>query len=303
MKFTIETVAKLTGIPATTLRNWEKRYGFPTPQRGDSGYRFYCANDLEFLKKVKAWVATGHNLSDIGTYYHDFKGNTVEAQNEPSSLLDDVEYRVDLLFESLTQFDMTSAQTHYVLLNAKLSPEHLFDRVFERVLRRLGREWSEGKISVAQEHFASSFIRLRLAAFLAMDLPTSHSLKIIAATLSSERHEGGLLLVSSHLKYRGYNVNYFGPDLPIGELQGLIQGLKPDCVMLSYVTSERVKEDWEQILKIKCSVVLGGLAFAVENQKLTDLAEAAPRNIFVCRQTVGSAAASFIEMVTQSQRR
>jgi len=304
MKFTIEKVSKITGINAATLRNWEKRHGFPQPVRGESGHRYYCAGDLEFLKKVNNWVATGHCLPDIGQYYREHRSQFAKGSTQPTDLVDDVQYRVDLLYDSLIAFDQRTALTHYAILNAKLSPEMLFDRVFQAILCRLGEGWSQGQISIAQEHFASSFIRLRLASFLAMDFPTTQNKKFISATLMKERHEGGLMLISCHLKYRGYPVHYFGPDLPTSALKELVDGVKPDCVLLSYVDPERVVEDWPAILSLKARVCLGGIAFSsrVQNLKLTNCLEKKPENIFISQHYAGRDAASFIEMIVQSRQ-
>ena len=39
--YRIHVVAEMTGIPAATLRAWERRYGIPSPERTASGYRLY----------------------------------------------------------------------------------------------------------------------------------------------------------------------------------------------------------------------------------------------------------------------
>ncbi len=38
---------------------WEQRYGFPTPERTASGYRRYCAGDVEALRRVQAYRHRG----------------------------------------------------------------------------------------------------------------------------------------------------------------------------------------------------------------------------------------------------
>ena len=39
--YTVKHAAELTGIPAATLRMWERRYAVVTPVRSESGYRLY----------------------------------------------------------------------------------------------------------------------------------------------------------------------------------------------------------------------------------------------------------------------
>src|SRR4051795_8729333 len=50
----IRDVAEQTGLAAGTIRMWEQRYGFPTPQRTPSGYRMYSHEDVETLRRVLA---------------------------------------------------------------------------------------------------------------------------------------------------------------------------------------------------------------------------------------------------------
>ncbi len=47
-------MAERTGIAAGTIRMWEQRYGFPVPQRTESGYRRYSEDDVETLRRVLA---------------------------------------------------------------------------------------------------------------------------------------------------------------------------------------------------------------------------------------------------------
>ena len=52
--FAIKDVAEQTGIAAGTIRMWEQRYGFPRPERTESGYRRYSEGDVEALRRVLA---------------------------------------------------------------------------------------------------------------------------------------------------------------------------------------------------------------------------------------------------------
>jgi MerR family transcriptional regulator, light-induced transcriptional regulator len=55
----IRDVAAQTGIAAGTLRMWEQRYGFPSPQRTQSGYRRYAAEIVPVLHRVLDLRARG----------------------------------------------------------------------------------------------------------------------------------------------------------------------------------------------------------------------------------------------------
>jgi MerR family transcriptional regulator, light-induced transcriptional regulator len=59
----IKDVAERTGLAAGTIRMWEQRHGFPTPQRAPSGYRRYTPEDVETLRRVQAYRRRGLSVA------------------------------------------------------------------------------------------------------------------------------------------------------------------------------------------------------------------------------------------------
>jgi DICT domain-containing protein len=55
----IKDIAEQTGIAAGTIRMWEQRYGFPSPERTSSGYRRYSDEDVSALRRVQAYRHRG----------------------------------------------------------------------------------------------------------------------------------------------------------------------------------------------------------------------------------------------------
>src|SRR5690554_2276947 len=58
-RFTVCEVEERTGVPASSLRQWERRYGFPDPQRSPSGYRYYSDAYLAAIIRMRDLVADG----------------------------------------------------------------------------------------------------------------------------------------------------------------------------------------------------------------------------------------------------
>ncbi len=55
----IGAVVKATGVGEATLRQWESRFGFPTPEREESGHRRYSDEAIEQIKAVLRHRAEG----------------------------------------------------------------------------------------------------------------------------------------------------------------------------------------------------------------------------------------------------
>ena len=46
----VSEAARELGVPVPTLRSWERRYGWPTPDRTTGGHRRYTENELDRLR-------------------------------------------------------------------------------------------------------------------------------------------------------------------------------------------------------------------------------------------------------------
>lgn len=64
-QYRIAAVARLTGIPETTIRMWERRYGVVEPARSSGNGRLYSRADIERLQLLKAAVDAGHAIGTI----------------------------------------------------------------------------------------------------------------------------------------------------------------------------------------------------------------------------------------------
>jgi DICT domain-containing protein len=60
---TIAQFVERTGVAEGTLRMWERRHGFPTPQRLPSGHRRYGEADIELVRRVVSERSAGMSLA------------------------------------------------------------------------------------------------------------------------------------------------------------------------------------------------------------------------------------------------
>lgn len=63
--YRIGAVSRLTGIPAETLRVWERRYGVVKPGRAEGRFRLYTRDDLGRLALIKQLVDTGNAIGSV----------------------------------------------------------------------------------------------------------------------------------------------------------------------------------------------------------------------------------------------
>ena len=61
------TAARLAGLPVTTLRVWERRYGVVAAAKTESGQRVYSAHDVSRLRLLRQLTHAGHAIGTIAT--------------------------------------------------------------------------------------------------------------------------------------------------------------------------------------------------------------------------------------------
>lgn len=65
MPYTIKEASKITGIPASTLRYYDKEGLLPFIERKASGYRLFSESDLGMLQIIECLKNTGMSIKDI----------------------------------------------------------------------------------------------------------------------------------------------------------------------------------------------------------------------------------------------
>jgi len=245
--YTIKTVVQQTGITSATLRAWERRYGVLSPGRSDGGYRLYSERDIATLRWLKGQVDAGVSISSAVTLLELQQAD--ESPNpEPQSALSPAAPRgprhagviIRELLAALLAFHEAEAEAILSEAFALYSVEDVAEEVITPVLVEIGERWHRGEASIVQEHFATAFLRHRLAAlFRVYSQPAAGPLAITGAA-PGEWHDIGILLVALALRRHGWRVIHLGQNVPALHLAEEIQRLRPNLVCLSATTTESV---------------------------------------------------------------
>ena len=179
--------------------------------------------------------------------------------------------RVDVwrseLLTALLSFNRADADTVSSRL-LDLSYRQRIDEIFLPILREIGSGWETGRTSIAQEHFASAYIREHLVSIY-RTLDDGHKLGpvVICAAYPGELHELGLLAVAIHLVLQGYQLVYLGADLPFSELPSVVERQSANVVCLSVFNAhpQEIEENaafLQKSLPKNVRIVFGGPATA-----------------------------------------
>jgi MerR family transcriptional regulator, light-induced transcriptional regulator len=241
--YSVAAVARHTGVPAVTLRAWERRYGFPRPRRASGGRRLYTQRDIWTVRALRTQTGLGVPISRAIAVLRDGGWPPAAADEVPSG---DGQAPLSALRSELQQalLDLAAGRAENVLSEAfsLLPVEDVCLGVIQPALNEIGRRWQRGEASVAQEHFATALIRARLSSLLEHTLVQMDRPEIVAACPPGEWHELGLLMICLFLARRGYRVGYLGANLPAEEFARVVQLGRPRLVLLSAQTEETADE-------------------------------------------------------------
>ena len=236
--YNLKAVIKETGLSPSTLRAWERRYGLLKPQRSPGGHRLYSRQDIEMLKWLVARQQEGVSISQaMGMWRMQPESAHREAGiHQPYEINTGTDEGV---FVELREQWMTACQAFQELAANQVidqafaiaSPETVSIEIFQKGLVQIGQGWYSGKLSVQQEHFASSIATRRLDALIsALPNPTRPETILIACP-DGEEHDFILLLCSYLLRRKGWDVVNLGSDVPLEHLDQAIQSTRPVVVL------------------------------------------------------------------------
>ncbi len=111
-------------------------------------------------------------------------------------------------------------------------------RVVQPAQRAIGKLWQENRISVAQEHLATSISQV-IVARLYQHLPraTANGRLALVACVEGEHHDMGGRMGADFLEMAGFSVCYLGANVAVSSVVEEVSTTKPDVLGLSATMS------------------------------------------------------------------
>lgn len=235
-RYRINAVTELTGIPAATLRAWERRYGVPTPARTASSYRLYTDHDVQELKRLRDLCAGGLAIAEAARVVRADRERPAAASTPVSEAPPAFEVAIERIVDGVQRFDVEAIQVEVARAMYLGNAQEVFDRVFAPSLRRVGDLWHDGRISVAQEHLASEVLGDAVRGLARLVQPSEPRWRVLLACVEGEEHVIGLRGVAIQLASWGIRSIDLGARTPPRAVADAAQHLNPDAVGLSVTT-------------------------------------------------------------------
>ena len=235
LSFNIAAVERDTGLSKDVLRMWERRYGFPVPERDANGERLYPAAQVERLRLIKRLMDQGHR-----------PGKLIAAPEEELAALAPRRPRemaaplpkaagdsLDELIEYIRRHDGPGFQQAMQQRLVRQGLQAFVQDTVAPLTRRVGEAWEEGNIEVFEEHLFTELTKRLLRQTIAT-LPAGRGPRVLLTTVPEEQHVLGLLMVEALLALEGAECIPLGTQMPLLDIGRAAEAHAADIVALSF---------------------------------------------------------------------
>jgi MerR family transcriptional regulator, light-induced transcriptional regulator len=259
----IGAVERDTGLSKDVLRVWERRYGFPRPDRDSNGERVYPEGQVEQLRLIRRLMDAGYRPGKLfGMNKEELAAldSRRSAMNTPETLPE--AHRQ--VIQCLRNHD---AQGLRLALSQQLVKQgiQLFSTETVSSLNRIiGERWSTGDLEIFEEHMYTESIRAVMYNAISA-MPRHHvEPRMLLTTFPNEPHGLGLLMAEGMLASEGATTISLGTELPIDEIIKAAKAFDVNVVCLSFSTAYSAKnalagiQSLREALPEKMDVWIGG---------------------------------------------
>jgi DNA-binding transcriptional MerR regulator/methylmalonyl-CoA mutase cobalamin-binding subunit len=231
--YSIRVASRLTGVSSDTLRMWERRYGFPKPQRNGAQVRVYSEADIERLvliaRALKAGFRSGEVIhretSDLRALLVNSSPTEVEVDRRTPT--------IETLLKRLLDDDPEGLNDELRRSVALLGPKRFLIEVAAPLLESVGEAWAAGRLGVRHEHLLSEVLSSKLRLLLSAYEDQASGPSVLLCTLSDEQHGLGLDMVALYLALEGLRPRLLGVNTPPDQIAEAAIALRARVVGVS----------------------------------------------------------------------
>lgn len=225
----ISTVARETGFSKEILRVWERRYGFPTPERDAAGDRLYRTEDIAKLRSIRRLMDQGLPPRRLVA----LSPRELDALLIPASPEQAVSSECQEFLRLVHECKIVELRRLFKQRATSLGLQRFVLDIARPLTEMVGLEWERGTLDVFQEHLFTEALQWVLREAAVSAAQSSGSPIVVLSTPPGERHGLGLLMVEAILTTEGALCVPLGVDLPLANLARISARNRIDIVALS----------------------------------------------------------------------
>ena len=234
--FNISAVERDTGLSNDVLRMWERRYGFPVPDRDSNGERNYPAEQVERLRLIKRLMDAGHRPGKLIATPIEELPLLAPRRRLPPGANTGAGASSDLgeLLALIKQHDGAGYQQAMQQRLARQGLQHFVQDTVAPLTRQVGEAWEDGSVEVFEEHLFTELTKRLLRQALSTLPGGKRSPRIVLTSVPDEPHVLGLLMAEALFALEGADCIPLGTQMPLLEIARAATAHRADIVALFF---------------------------------------------------------------------
>jgi MerR family transcriptional regulator, light-induced transcriptional regulator len=266
-KLSISIVERETGLSKDLLRIWERRYGFPAPERDTTGDRLYPREQVSRLRLIKRLIDSGlrpgkvvpqneHKLLELAQVH----GQAAAPPEYPHDL--------DRFILLLKKHDSDALKRFLNQQMVRLGIRKFVIEIVAPLNALVGEAWMRGELAVFEEHLYTEVAQNLLCQAVHSLSVEVESPRILLTTFPDEQHSLGLQMVEALLASESADCISMGIQMPVSEIAAATIAHRADVVALSFSGAYptqmigRGLKDLKSLLPEQVEVWAGGAGIA-----------------------------------------
>lgn len=257
ISLSISAVERDTGISKDTLRVWERRYGFPGPERDQYGERLYSLEQVDKLRLIRRLLDLGHRPGRIVRHTaHDLQALVDQTTPAPIVERDEaLEVGLDHFLELLKNNNIEELRAQLAQTAMRLGVEKFVTCVAAPLTQMIGDAWARGYLQIFEEHLYTESIEVVIRnAINSIPQQQPGSPRVLLTTFPNEPHGIGLLMVEAVMTLEGCRCVSLGTQTPILEIIAASAAQKAEIVALSFTAAPNPTLIYEGIDQLRANL-------------------------------------------------
>ena len=249
----IQAVSDRLGVPAPTLRSWERRYGVPDTPRSPGGHRRYSPEALHQLRLMRDEVALGRRAADAARAVRDM----VDPTNRAAA-------RIAEFLAASEAMDPDALRGVLDRAREQLGLASTLDDVLLPGMRQIGHWWQTGRCDIGLEHLTTEVVRGWISRVSAFAPRPEGGRPVLLACGPRDQHTLGLEALAALLAEQRRATRVLGARTPQTTLVTALSATGAAAlVLVSHLpTHRRVSvEALRAVAQTRCQIFYAGNAF------------------------------------------
>lgn len=271
VRLPINAVERETGVSKELLRMWERRYGFPIPERDNQGDRIYPMPQVAKLRLLRRLIDFGFRPGKIILLASEELERLLSTQGKAS--FDSSPELEQELLSTLRARDPSQLRDYLSHQMIKMGLQSFVLDFLQYANFVVGDAWMRGLIEVHEERLFTEQVQSLVRQAIGNLRDATLAPRILLATPPEETHTLGILMVEAIMRLDNVDAVCYGAQMPVRDVAQAVTRHKMQIVAISfsasYPTSKAIDYLEELRFRLPLSVEIWGGGASLRSTRKT----------------------------------